>query len=196
MDADIIQGPVDPPSEYLDTLQGYNLSFNQYCLLDIARQVWDAENYYFMGVPFPVGGDIFFNQPGSGNVLQTFSGDIPIPPFALLTKITFFSSNAGNFKLRIYDKGGKVDMIFKQFSIVQNVGSEMTGQIGGGLMPAQDDPFGPYYLLERKFVMPPGLLHVEITDLTGVQNNMIQILMAFAVPRTTQGTSLQTVTEN
>ena len=206
MDADVVQGPIDLKSDFLNLLPGYDASWNQIKLLDISRQVQDAENYYYLGVPFPVGPDIFFNQPGSGNVFQTYNGNITVPPFSLLTSITAFSAgpdgsghfgtnlNSG-FKLRIYDKGGKADLIMKQFSKADETASFMTGQVGGTLQPEQDDPFGPYFLLTHCFVMPPGVLNIEITDLSGVVNNMIQILLNFAAPLTRQGTGMQQVTE-
>jgi hypothetical protein len=201
MEADKIQGPVDTLSDYLDKLPGYDGSWNQIPLLNISRKVWNSENYYYYGIPFPTGPDIFFNQPGSGNVFQTFSGDITIPPFSILTSIQFFSAgtngtvlNSG-FKLRVYDKGGKVDLIQKQFALVNGTASEMLGNISGNIQPGQDDPFGPGYLLGELFVMPPGVLSIEITDLSGIGNNMIQILLNFACPLTSQGTNTQDIQE-
>lgn len=188
-------------SAYLDLLPAYDQSWQTDALLDIERQVWDADNYYWYGIPFPTGGDIIFNQTGSPNVLQTFSGDITVPPFAILTKITYFQgllsdgvgAPSGRCKLRVYDKGGKVDMIHKQFAMIDNVASNMTGQ-DTGLLSGQNDPFGPYMLMERKIVMPPGVLHLEITDMSGVANIAIQVLLSFAVPRNRQ--SLGMVTED
>jgi hypothetical protein len=206
MDANIIEDGFDERmSDYLDKLPGYDPSWNQIPLLDISRDIWDADNYYFMGIPFPTGNDIFFNAaapPAGGNTFSTFSGDIPVPPYSILTKITHFCQQpeagerpaaARGFKIRIYDKGGKVDMIHKQFAWSGLVSSNMSGAITGTAGPV-DDPFGPYYLLEEMFVMPPGLLNIEITDLTGVQNNIIQVLLAFAVPINVASTGQMVIT--
>ena len=201
MDANVVDGPIEKLSDFLDTLPAYNNCWNQIPLLDISRQVWDAGNYYYLGIPFPTGNDIFFNQPGSGNVNQTLTGDLTVPQFSLLTSICFFSGgpeaghpgvlpNSG-FKIRVYDKGGKVDMIMKQFSIINEIASRMAGEISGLIQPNPDDPFGPYYLLTHMFVMPPGVLTVEITDLSGVVNNMIQVLFNFAVPLNAVSTNTQ-----
>lgn len=192
MDITIIDAPNDVPSDYLNKLTGYDANAGVDTLLDVTRDIWDSENYYFLGVPFPTGPDIFFNAPGTGFVNQTFSGDIQVPPFSILTKITYFSQQpetdggqnpAGNrpFKIRIYDSGAKNDMIHKQFTLVPNVASAMRGTRTGVILPRNDE-FGPYYLLELMTIMPPGSLHVEITDLSGVANNIIQVLFAFAVP--------------
>lgn len=206
MEADTIDGPIEPLSAYLNTLPGYDTSWNQIPLLNISRKVWDADNYYYYGVPFPVGPDIFFNQPGSNNVFQTFSGDITVPPFSILTSVQWISVGSeaekynygltnSNFKIRIYDKGGKVDMIQKQFGYVDVIASEMEGVFSGLIMPGQDDPFGPGYLTGEAFVMPPGVLTIEITDLTGIVNNIIQVLLNFASPLTAQGTNTQDIQE-
>lgn len=193
MDYSIVDGPPDLESGYLDeALQAYNVGFGPSSLLDISREIWDADNYYPMVVPFPTGANCFLNQPGSGFVFQTFAGDITIPAFSWLTKISHWSGKQvvegpalhftgvrSNFKLRVYDKGGKVDMIHRQFGWMGNVSSDMTGPGGMG---AVDSPFGPYYLLEPKVLMPPGILHVEITDMSGVPC-FVQVAFMFAVPR-------------
>jgi hypothetical protein len=192
MDISIIDSPEDCLSDYLNTLTGYDSNAGVDSLLDISRDIWDSQAYYFRGCPFPTGPDIFFNAPGSGFVNQTFSGDIMVPPFSILTKITYFSQQpeaeggaapTGDrpFKIRIYDKGAKADMIHKQFTLVPNVAGSMKGNISGVILPNNEE-FGPYYLLERMHIMPPGILHVEITDLSGAVNNIIQCLFAFAVP--------------
>ena len=202
MDADVIDGPVEPLSAYLDLLPGYDCSWNQIALLRMSKQVWDADNYYQYSVPFPVNADVYFNQPGSNNVFQTYSGDITVPPFSILTSITWgsvgpvggkyaYANTNSNFKIRIYDKGGKADMIQKQFGYVDMVASQMAGVISGNIMPGQDDPFGPGYLTGELFVMPPGVISVEITDLSGIVNNIIQIILNFASPLTNQGTNTQ-----
>jgi hypothetical protein len=194
MDITVIDAPSDVPSDYLDKLTGYDANSGVDSLLDITRDIWDSEAYYFLGAPFPTGPDIFFNKPGSGFVNQTFAGDIQIPPFSILTKITYFSQQpetdggqvaTGNrpFKIRIYDHGAKNDMIHKQFTLVPNVASAMRGARSGVILPRNDE-FGPYYLTSLLTIMPPGSLHVEITDLSGAVNNIIQVLFAFAVPRT------------
>jgi hypothetical protein len=199
MDANIVDR--DTPenlSDYLNLLPGYDCSWNQDVLLDISREVWDADAYYWIGVPFPTGPDIFFNQPGSAYINQTFAGDLQIPPFSLLTSITAYSrgnpdqTNAP-FKLRVYDKGGKVDMIHKQFSLVDNVGSRQ--EVAGINPPGPDQPFGPYLLTSPKFIMPPGILHVEITDLSGIVNVMIQVFFALAVPINAQSTGNKLIDE-
>ena len=200
-DANVVDGPIERLSDFLDTLPAYNNCWNQIPLLDISRQVWDSGDYYYLGVPFPTGTDIFFNQPGSGNVNQTLTGDITVPQFSLLTSICFFSAgtngtvpNSG-FKIRVYDKGGKVDMIMKQFSLVNEIASRMAGEISGNIQPGENDPFGPYYLLTHMFVMPPGVLTIDITDLSGVVNNMIQVLLNFAVPLNSLSTNTQELGE-
>jgi len=189
MDYSIVDGPPDLESGYLDNcLVGYDMGFGPSSLLDISREIWDADNYYAMVVPFPTGNDCFLNQAGSGFVFQTFGGDITIPPFSWLTKISHFhntlengnfTGTQGPFKLRVYDKGGKVDMIHRQFAWMSNVSSDMIPPGGIGTI---NDPFGPYYLMEPKVLMPPGTLHVEITDMSG-QPCFVQVAFMFAVPR-------------
>ena len=199
MDIHIIDGPVEDASEYLDTLQGYNITYQQDELLNIARRVWDADNYYPMIVPFPGKPNDLFNATNSGYVLQTFSGVVTVPAFSVLVKMTAYAGPDPDhptlFKLRIYDKGGNVDLVYKQFSLADNICGKMTGQLTGQFEP-QDDPFGPSYLLDNAFVMPPGALQVEITDLSGVANTRIQIAMFFAVPKNSQSLGMQQITDN
>ena len=192
MDYSQFSGSAEDMSDFLDRcMPAYDVSFYDSMQLDISRQIWDADNYYPWVVAFPgARADCLFNVGTVAPVttFQTFTGDITLPPYSWLTKISYFAQQTTAdgfpngtlepFKLRVYDKGGKVDMIQKQFGWMNNVAGSMIPPAGLG---TQDSPFGPYYLLEPKVLMPPGVLHLEVTDMGGVPA-YIQVALMFSVP--------------
>lgn len=172
------------PSAYLDALPAYNLNAGVDTMLDLAREILTVDNYYFLGVAFPTGTDILI--PANG----TFVGNVSVEPLSYVTMITGFSDQPSGFKLRIYDKGAKADIIDRQFISSRNIASQMEG-VFPGVTPA-DTPFGPYMLISPFIVLNPGSLQIEITNLSLLAAN-IQILLGCAIPVTDRSINIKDI---
>src|SRR5271156_4125204 len=69
-------------NEFINNLGAYTLSQGLDEMLDLARQIEETQNYYWLGFPFPSTSD----QPL--DPLETFSGTITLPSLAYLVNIT------------------------------------------------------------------------------------------------------------
>ena len=174
---------------FLDNLGVYSLTEESSKILDIARELTLSKKYYFLGVPYPVSHDVFFDNRA------TFSGNITIPALSYLLAISgdsFFSTNQGEevsdkltrnnfgFKFRMYDKGGKIDTVINtQFAgnttnlgVMANLAAPNT---------QNDVPIGPLFLNTPMVILEPGSLQIEITNLAN-RPCYIQILLQLCVP--------------
>ena len=109
-------------------------------------------------------------------------------------------SNAGGpglFTLRIYDKGAQTDLYYGQFAWYPTVIGTGQNQFGTDLEPSKflpisfpNLPFGPYFFRAPLIVLPPGVLQIQISNVsqnpatfqpTGILN--AQLLFMIAVPK-------------
>ena len=163
----------------------YDLFAGTDMLLDQSRFVLNSDAYLFQGVSFPKGPDITL-LPG-----QTFSGTINLTPFSYIVSLTGFTGNGNQFTLRIFDKGGQTDFYFRQFAWFPTVISNMEGSFNMGkpiTIADRDKPFGPYFFRDPMIVLPPGVLQVQVTNVSTDPNfgqNIIQVLFGIAVPKST-----------
>jgi len=83
------------------------------------------------------------------------------------------------FKLRVYDKGSQSDLYYQQFAFGQTVGGDggTPGNVTAGT------PFGPYFPVSPLVISSPGILQIEVTNLDPNNNQAIQALLSFAVPK-------------
>lgn len=186
-------------STWYDHQGAYDLNAGTDRLLDQARFILESDAYTFQGVSFPKGNDITL-QAG-----QTFSGTINLTPFSYLVSMS--ASVAGGssqtynpFTLRIFDKGAQTDLYFKQFGWFPTVISDMDPQ--ANVSPYlvlynsnahPDLPFGPHFLESPFIILPPGVLQIQVTNVS-TQILSIQMLLALAVPKTNVTLQKQTVT--
>ena len=171
-----------PTADYLEDLQAYNLNEGVDRLLDTYREIIGSEQYYPLLVPFPTGND-WTIAAGS-----QFQGSIRIPIGSILTSITGAQvGNAPNdmgFKLRVYDRGTKSDLIDKQVILGSLMAPELLANVAG-------EPFGPNLIMDPGIViLDPGSLQVSITNLDETNSANIQVLFAFAVPIATVATTV------
>ncbi len=164
------------PDQYLDNLPAYNLNEGVVSLLDITRMFFDSENYMCSLVASPKGADVNIGPR------LTFVENIPLEPFTYIVSLTVFSDQPEGFKLRIYDKGARADIIERQFIFHNIMGSIMEMQFSPAPTPV-DVPFGQHFFQSPIVVMPPGSLQVEITNLSPA-TAIIQIVLGCAVPVT------------
>jgi hypothetical protein len=175
-------------NDFIDyQLHQYQMNEGVDSLLDYARMFNEAGNYYYLGVGFPYDTpDLTFIPGGS------FSSTITVPSFSYLVSVGVYSQNSSGCQIRVYDKGAKADMMYTIFARDANVfvtnneldiPPEFTGE------PVQNFLQSPY------IISPPGALQIEITDMTpqGGSNNLIQILLSFAVPVNRESIGVNTV---
>lgn len=190
---------------WYDDTGAYDLNAGVDALLDGAREILESDAYMFQGVSFPKGQDIFVN-PG-----QTFSGTLNLTPYSYLLYMTGWSQNKNQFTMRIFDKGAQADLYFKQFAWFPTVMSNMGGrlQYNNGqeiFIGDEDKPFGPYFFQAPLVILPPGVLQVQITNVSTIPAgppspnppNAMQVLFAVAVPKSTttlQNRKVQTSTD-
>jgi len=174
---------------YIDNLGPYGLNPGLDQLLDTARQIQESENYYWFGVPFPGASDA--QIPALG----TFSGTLTVPSLAYVLALTAASIVVSDgsvsppgFKLRIFDKGGKIDTFInaqyandRQFIMSMNPGSSATGA-------NFQTPTGPLFLSSPMVILEPGALQVEVTNLNNVPV-WCQVLFSLCVPVNRQSTN-------
>lgn len=176
----------------------YDLNAGTDLMLDQSRFILNSDAYIYQGVAFPKGQDVFL-APG-----QTFSGSLNLTPFSYIVALTGWTGNGNRFTLRIYDKGAQTDFYFRQFAWFPTVISNMQGGFNNG-QPLQIDktdiPFGPYYMRDPMIVLPPGILQIQLTNVSTDPTfgaNMVQVLFNIAVPKSTvsmQNRKVQTATD-
>ena len=121
--------------------------------------------------------------------------------------MTAWSGNGNQFTLRIYDKGGQVDVYQKQFAWYPTVVSNMQGTFNEGVPILANDknkPYGPYFLRDPLIVLPPGVLQIQITNVQispilpppFLPQGIFQILFGVAIPRNTIGMQNRIVQHN
>ena len=78
---------------YLDNLGAYSLTEASFETLELARQITESGQYYFLGVPFPGISDAVI----AGR--DTFTGNITVPPLSYVMSITgdtFYNVTTGD----------------------------------------------------------------------------------------------------
>jgi hypothetical protein len=188
--------PKYSPYDYLNALPQFNLNEQSDNLIDQARAILDAGNYYHQTVGFP-------DLPGvvvSGGVVsnyalgETKTGTIQVPAGSFLVSICIYSQNTGGCKVRIFDKGTKAELFDRQYgmsrllsdnnslydaSIGPLFGIDQTFSAGN----VNDPNLYPWYALSPIIITPPGVLQVDTTNMDlGANGNYIQIVLQFAVP--------------
>lgn len=184
--ADVRPVPRYAELAWLNSLPLYNLSQCSDEMLDLLREIQTSGDYYFQGKPFPIlnPGDL-----GIGAGLN-ISGSISIPPYSYLTMLTAFSNTNGGFKIRIYDKGAKVDLFDKLWAWDRIIASNQAtlNDPAIGTIP-------PHLLMGPLVVLPPGLLQIEIANMDLVNTNLVQVMFYFAVPKTSHSTGTAVVND-
>lgn len=181
--------PIFPFSldQYLDNLGAYNTCAGNDLTLELARMLALCGTNFvtlFRSVPNGVGGaaDLVFTPR------QTKRSTVNVPPGSFLAQVTAIAltdvdnpvatADPAIFAFNVYDRGAHM-------SIAQG------GKVNGSILAAnfinvvQDTPAGAYFPRAPIAVSPPGQLTVEITSLAAV-NITAQVLLAFAVPNTTE----------
>ena len=172
-------------SSWQENQGAYDLNLGTDLLLDQSRFILNSDAYMFQGVAFPKGSDVFLD-PG-----QTFSGSINLTPYSYIVSLTGFTGNGNQFTLRIYDKGAQTDFYFRQFAWFPTVIGTLQGSFNNGdplLISQFDKPFGPYMLRDPMIVLPPGVLQVQLTNVSTdptFGQNIVQVLFGIAVPKST-----------
>ena len=140
----------------------------------------------FQGVAFPKGSDIFIPFD------STFSGTVNFTPYSYIVSLTAWSANNSQFSVRIFDKGAQTDLYFGQFAWSSTVASNMQDSPNNGQIvyqTSQNQPFGPYFFRDPLIVLPPGVLQVQLTNLSTTAYQWatpgIQLLFGMAVPKDT-----------
>lgn len=150
---------------YLDTLPAYDLNENIAGMLDLSRAVELSEEYYWLGKPTPTSGLTTIEGRG------TLEDHITVDPGSLVMAISGFSSQPQGYQIQLYDEGARQFIFGRTFCKSQLADGAMNG----------DEPFGPYYLLSPWFVLEPGQIKVQITNLSS-NSAIIQSLLALVVP--------------
>ncbi len=159
-------------NQFTDNLPGYNANQGVGELLDLVREIQLSGNYYWQGMPFPVGGATTV----AGNA--TVNGTIQVPQGTFITSITHYNSLDAGFKFKLYDKGSKASIFYGDYSKEGLVSSPMSPDTNpyGGVMP-----FGPAYLLSPLIVTDPGVMGWEVVNLSS-SSQVLQVMLAMAVP--------------
>jgi len=175
-------------SSWYENNGAYDLNAGTDMLLDLPRHILESDAYIFQGIAFPKGGDIAIPQQ------QTFSGSLNITPFSYLVSLTGWSGNGNQFTLRIFDKNAQTDLYYGQFGWLPTVISNMAGieQQNMGQTIFQGDPnkpFGQFFFRDPLIILPPGVLQVQITNVSQQQyfgqSAVMQMLFGIAVPKST-----------
>ena len=185
--------PIDTysASSWYDVIGGYDLWTGTDLLLDQTRYIIESDAYVFRGHTFPKSDDINLQ------VGQTFSGTLNLIPYSYVVSLTGYTGNENQFVVRIYDKGAQTDVYQKQFgwfpSVVSNMqdfGQSNVGQQFPRNFP--DQPFGPYFFRDPLIVLPPGVLQIQVTNVSGTANlvpvtgaSQVQLFFGVAVPKNT-----------
>lgn len=164
-------------NQFRDNLPGYNGNEGLDELLALSREIQLSGNYYWQGVPFPVGGATSV----VGNA--TVNGTIQVPQGTYVTAIThYMADGASGFKFKLYDKGSKASIFYGDYAKESLASSSMTPDTNpyGGVMP-----FGPAYLFSPLIITDPGVLGWEVVNLSP-NTQTIQVMLSLAVPINTQ----------
>lgn len=172
---------------WYDNNGAYDLNTGTDLLLDQVREILLSDNYTFQGIGFPKGGDVQFDFH------NTFDGSLNLVPYSYIFGLNGYNEAAGQFTLRIYDKGAQTDLYYGQFAWYPTVIGIMQNQFSEGaqiLQADQDKPFGPYFFRAPWIVVPPGILQIQITNVGQIVTpqpiQRAQLLFLVAVPKTTQ----------
>lgn len=171
----------------------YDLWTGTDLLLDQSRAILDSDNYIYQGIAFPKDQDIFLTQG------QTFSGSLNLTPYSFLVSLTGWNGNDNQFTLRIFDKGAQTDLYYGQFGWFPTVISNMEGGINMGQplrISQRDIPYGPYYFRDPLIILPPGVLQIQVTNVSNLPNfgaGAMQMLFGLAVPKAPLSMQTQTV---
>ena len=128
-----IDAPFDE-NQFLNNLPAYDSSPGVIAMLELAREIQTSGNYYWQGIPFPVGGAT--TVPGFGTV----NGSIQVPEGTYITAITHYDiveeearhALGWGFKFKIYDKGSKASIFYGDYCLNRIVSSNMQIQYGVG----------------------------------------------------------------
>lgn len=175
---------INYPQAYLDSLPAYNCHAGVDSMLDLAREIIDSDGYYWQGVAFPTGSNILIPAQG------TYVGNVSVEPLSYIIAITGYSNQPEGFKIRIYDKGAKADIIDKQFIYSTMLASNMQMLLGGTAY--ENVATGPYLLTSPLIILNPGSLQIEITNLS-VSDAMIQIMLSCAFPVTDRSINIKDI---
>lgn len=180
---------------YYENSGAYDLWTGTDLLLDQTRHILASDNYVFQGVAFPKGKDIQFKFQSS------FTGSINLIPYSYIVGLMGYNevSNFGGpglYTLRIYDKGAQSDLYYGQFAwypTVIGTGQNQFSEVGKFLpVGFPNVPFGAYLFRDPLIVLPPGVLQIQISNVsqnsaffgsTGILN--AQLLFMIAVPKDT-----------
>jgi hypothetical protein len=178
-------------ASWYDNNGAYDLNAGTDMLLDLPRQILDSEAYMYQGVAFPKGADISF-QPS-----QTFSGSINLTPYSYLVSLAGYSGNINQFTLRIFDKNAQTDLYYGQFAWFPTVVGNMSGTNMGASIPmgTPNKPFGPFLFRDPVIILPPGVLQVQLTNVSG-SPAVLQMLFGTAVPKTTVSMNTRKVNQS
>jgi len=181
-------GQFEDRNQFIDRLPGYDLWYGTDILLDQCRGIEESGEYIWMGVPFPTGDDIFLDAYGH------FAQAITVPPYSYCLYFTGYSQQPEGFKVRIFDKGAKVDLFASTFAnnyvATPNLSQDIQTDSADAGNPYSDAfPIGPYLLTSPNPILAPGAIQLEITNMS--QNpNTCQIFIAFGVPVTNQNLNI------
>lgn len=188
------------PTSFIDSLPLFNVNWMTDQQLDLARELLNSGEYYFIGRQFPIpqDGDTIFavnnNVPqGTTNVgsvigpSQSVGGSLALPSYSYIVSIAcdFYtfgnpdhnpSTNPG-FYLSLADKGAKQDIFDKRFArditfgSTRSTYSDMTDNV----------PMQQFFNLLPWMLLPPGLLQWQVTNLD-TTCAQISVYITFAVP--------------
>lgn len=186
-------------SAYVNGLALYDQSEGRDTDLDLSREVVDANNYFYQGIPFPV---IPEGQLYSVQALSTVTGTVSAPAYSYLTSITGYQryeeaqTPPTGFNIRVYDKGAKTDLFYNKFSRDCSAVGIGRGSLSGGGLQFRNtrNGIGPRWMISPMIMLPPGSLQVEITNLIPI-DSLIQVIFNFAIPLNKQNTNLKAVTK-
>lgn len=167
---------IDAPygvNQFVDNLPGYNSCQGTDEMLDLMREIQNSGNYYWQGIPFPIGGATSV----VGNA--TVNGTIQVTQGTYITAITHYMADGdAGFKFKLYDKGSKASIFYGDYCREGLVSSDMVQAVNvyGGVRP-----FGPAYLMSPFIVTDPGVLGWEVVNLSPTTQT-IQVMLSCAVP--------------
>ena len=155
--------------------------------LDLIRHILASDGYTCQLIAFPKGNDILINLG------QSFSGSLNLIPYSYILGLIGFDD--GQFTLRIYDKGAQTDLYYGQFAwfpTIIGVGQSTVSAQGDGALPGQqgfDKPFGSYLFRAPWIVLPPGVLQIQVTNVSQFASpffpETMQMLFLVAIPKNT-----------
>lgn len=158
-----------PPDYYLENLQAYNCHAGVDKLIEFARMLVAAgQDYLYRGMVFPLGSEAPTVAAG-----KTIEGTISIPAGSFLYSHGGYSNQNEGFKYSLFDKGSKTYLVDKEFV---HSGLDATDS-----QPDVDVASSNIFHISPFVITAPGLLQVQITNLSGV-DAVIQLFLEFAVP--------------